>query len=323
MTGTSNAIRPAPPPSKWVPGVSAGQPVRESAAQILRVRLQAVWYWLPLAAEKSDEDPEYVHQLRISSRRAVEAVRLFSNLVERAGCRDFRERLRQIRRAADAARNWDVLAARFIGHPGILDAIRREVRKQRAEAQVAVVSVDREMPCRAFEQQIEELAEAVRKQTRKKALRTLGEQAPQYLNKAWRRFFRAAVANLSDDDRLHELRIEAKKLRYTMEPLSPAFEPAFREGLYPQITFLQDFLGRINDHAMARALLTEWHSRTRVAAEKAFLTGMLAAEERAHDDLRQTFLAYWTRDNIAALSKQFRKYCRRGRPPRGKTASKS
>ena len=61
------------PGGKWVEGVSPKQPLHEAAYRILESRLSAVWHWLPLAAEKSDEDVEYVHQLRVSTRRAVEA----------------------------------------------------------------------------------------------------------------------------------------------------------------------------------------------------------------------------------------------------------
>jgi CHAD domain-containing protein len=59
---------------KWIKGISRGQPLHKAAHRILESRLSAVSHWLPLAAEKSDEDVEYVHQLRVSSRRAVEAV---------------------------------------------------------------------------------------------------------------------------------------------------------------------------------------------------------------------------------------------------------
>jgi CHAD domain-containing protein len=313
MTHILDAQRPAPLPSKWISGVSAEQPVREAAARILDVRLRSVWCWLPLAAEKSGEDVEYVHQLRIASRRAVEAARMFSHLVEREKLADCREALRRIRRAADGARNWDVLIARLGGSESIADSIREELRRRRADVQGPIAAICQEMQDTAFERRIEELVAAIEGQTRKKALHSLGRQAPRYLKKSLRRFFRAAVADLSNDDNLHELRILAKKLRYTMEPLAPAFEPAFRERLYPQVTFLQDFLGRINDHAMAGSLFGEWHGQTEVAVEKAFLAGMLAAEKRACNDLRQTFLAFWTPDTIAHLGHQFRDYCLSGK----------
>ena len=102
-----------PTDNKWFTGISPDQPVCEVAGRVLDARLKAVCRCLPLAAEKSDEDVEHVHQLRISVRRAVEGVRVFSGLIEEAEANALRDRLRRIRLTADDARNWDVMAERF------------------------------------------------------------------------------------------------------------------------------------------------------------------------------------------------------------------
>ena len=52
--------------SKWGKGLSPDQPTSEVARTVLDARLKTVWHWLPLAAEKSEEDVEYVHQLRVA-----------------------------------------------------------------------------------------------------------------------------------------------------------------------------------------------------------------------------------------------------------------
>jgi hypothetical protein len=58
---------------KWVPIVAPEEGVREVASGTLAARLATVQHYLPLAAEKSDEDVEYVHQLRVWTRRAAAA----------------------------------------------------------------------------------------------------------------------------------------------------------------------------------------------------------------------------------------------------------
>ena len=63
--------------SNWIEAISPHQSVCKVASRVLNTRLMAVCRWLPLAAENSDEDIEYVHQLRLSVRRAVEAARIF------------------------------------------------------------------------------------------------------------------------------------------------------------------------------------------------------------------------------------------------------
>jgi CHAD domain-containing protein len=104
---------PAPADGKWIRGVSAAQSVSEAASHVLATRLAAVHHWLPLAAMRSEEDAEHVHGLRIAVRRAVEALRVFAGLIDKKQRAELCERLRRIRRAADSARNWDVMIERF------------------------------------------------------------------------------------------------------------------------------------------------------------------------------------------------------------------
>ena len=139
-----------PTDSKWIAGISPDQPVCEVAGRVLDARLKAVCQSLPLAAEKSDEDVEHVHQLRISVRRAVEAVRVFSGLMEEAEVDALRDRLRRIRLAADEARNWDVMAERF-SHGGDIPAqIVERIKARRREVQGPIVAVYQEITADAW-----------------------------------------------------------------------------------------------------------------------------------------------------------------------------
>src|SRR5262249_41087486 len=63
------------------------------------------------AAYHADEDVEHVHQLRVASRRADAALKLFRAYLPRGTYRKARARLRAIRRAAGDARDWDVFHA--------------------------------------------------------------------------------------------------------------------------------------------------------------------------------------------------------------------
>ena len=136
----------------------------------------------------------------------------------------------------------------------------------------------------------------------------LDEQAPQYLAPVVKKFFKAATSDLTTDDSLHGLRIRTKKLRYTMEIVAVAFDSSFRKKLYLQVTLFQDLLGTVNDHATAKTLFGNWLSKSEDAQQKAFLEGLLLAEERAAEDLRAAFLATWTPKVVSGLKRQFRPY---------------
>ena len=65
---------------KWVPA-APGDPVAAIAYDSLRDRLRAVRGYLKLAAKHHEDDPEYVHQLRICCRRSQAAVQLYRDLM--------------------------------------------------------------------------------------------------------------------------------------------------------------------------------------------------------------------------------------------------
>ena len=98
---------------KWITGLTPEMPADEAARVVLAVRLSAVRHHLLLASERAAEDVEHVHQLRVATRRAGAAVWIFRDLMVRKVLRDCKRTLRAVRRAAGAARDWDVFLARL------------------------------------------------------------------------------------------------------------------------------------------------------------------------------------------------------------------
>jgi CHAD domain-containing protein len=230
-------------------------------------------------------------------------------MIDDAEMAPLRDHLRRIRLAADEARNWDVMAERF-SHGGDLPTrILEQIQARRREAQGPVVVAYQEIVADGFEAKTEELVREVESHRHGKGKRRFGRQAPAFLAPVVTKFFKAAEADLSDDESLHALRIRTKKLRYTMEIVAVAFDPAFRKRLYPQVTLFQDLLGTVNDHATAKTLFQDWRSKSEDAQQKAFLEGLLLAEERATGDLRAAFRAIWTPKIVSGLKRQFRAYC--------------
>ncbi len=299
--------------SKWIEGISPDQPLHMAAHRILEVRLKPIEHWLPLAAKRSDEQIEYVHQLRVSSRRAMAAVCVFSNMIPKKVGRALRGELRQLRLAADGARNLDVLGSQLArsietSDGGYRAKFLEEIRQRRREAQPAIVAVYREFCERKLGEMIDRLLDAVRDHRRGKGKRPFGRQAPRYLKRPLDKFFKAAEADLSADQSLHRLRIRGKKLRYTMEILAVNFAPEFRKNLYPQFVRFQDVMGAVNDHRTAIALFGDWLAKPRGVQRQAFLQGLLFAEERAHRDAKRAALVIWTPDTVARLRRQFKKH---------------
>src|SRR5687767_3640798 len=96
---------------KWISGLSEDMPAEEAARLALHLRVKAVIDLLPRALAGPQDDPEPVHQLRVSTRRAAAALRSFADLLPGKYHKGLARQLRRIRRAAGEARDWDVFRA--------------------------------------------------------------------------------------------------------------------------------------------------------------------------------------------------------------------
>src|SRR5688572_19999557 len=104
----------APGPSgKWIDAIDADGSVCDAARRSLEARLMPVFHNLPLAAYHAQQDSEHVHRLRVSTRRAMAALKLYRDYLPRKRVRWVKKELKQIRRTAGEARDLDVLAERL------------------------------------------------------------------------------------------------------------------------------------------------------------------------------------------------------------------
>ena len=297
-----------PADNNWIEGISPNQSVCKVAGRVLDTRLIAVRRWLPLAAENSGEDIEYVHQLRLSVRRAVEAARVFSGLIEGAEYDGLREKLRRIRLAADDARNWDVLCGR-LSHGGYVPAkLLEQIKVGRRKVQEPIQTAYQEFRTKACSEKFEKLVQNVESHGYGEGRRRFMRQARKYLRPVVKKFLKAAESNLTTDKSLHSLRIRTKKLGYTMEIVAVAFAPDFRKKLYPRVTLFQNLLGTMNDHASEKSMFRDLLSKSGSLEQTAFLEGLLLAEERASEDMKAGFLTLWTPKVVSSLKRQFRVY---------------
>ena len=129
-------------PEKWIEATAGNRP-SEVALLTLQNRLGAVLHCLPLAAKKHKKNVEHVHQLRIWTRRATAALYLYDKQMPRRRFSWMKKQLKRVRRAANAARNCDVLIERLRDNHSQRGAKRwlEAIRAERADAQQAIVAV--------------------------------------------------------------------------------------------------------------------------------------------------------------------------------------
>jgi CHAD domain-containing protein len=296
---------------KWMKSASPDDCVAEVAARCLTLRLKRVRRFLPLAATKAEEDVEHVHQLRVWTRRAGAAMQLFEQFLPRQRGKRLAEQLKRIRKTAGDARDLDVLLARLSGSASQAEELAplvADVQRRRAAAQPPIAELHEELSA----------GKRLRRRSRKfvARVRWRGEgsgEEPRYgpwsdlqLRDVLEPFFEAAAVNSADLDALHKFRIAGKKLRYTMELLAGAYPRSFRKELYGEIVALQEKLGAINDHRVARARYFAWADEEGIDPAYAdLLRRMAQSEERCLEETRCEFSAWWSDQRTSELRQRF------------------
>jgi CHAD domain-containing protein len=248
-----------------------------------------------------------VHRLRVSTRRAGAALKLYRDWLPTKRVRWIKKRLKKIRRAAGEARDLDVLAERIARDYGErAAAVEPLVAQERDSVQADIVRITERS--RRDDRLVRKTARLIKSVRPPEDFQiaaetpTFREWGAQQLDHVAGQFLDAAPEATADMAALHQFRIRAKSLRYAMELLAGAFGPELRAEHYPVVEELQERLGRINDHVAARDRFRKWAADEKYAAQKSVLCD-LAEDELAllADELRE-FRQWWTPSMAEQLS---------------------
>jgi CHAD domain-containing protein len=264
---------------KWIPGLTSDTPVVEAARKVLSVRLDVVRNYLPLAAWHSEDDVEYVHHLRVATRRTGAALKLFRDCLPEKRAKEAKKRLKRIRRAAGEARDWDVFVKnlaqwatkRPAGERRGLDFLEGVAYERRAGVQPGLVESAEER----FDPNT--VLAALGEPDDFNAPRQLGRLAEIDVNDLLGQLDKEIARESNDYAHLHRVRILGKRVRYAMEVFADCFAPAFREDLYPAVEQMQEILGEANDSHVAAERLGELRDSlraTRAADWKRYGSGI-------------------------------------------------
>lgn len=240
---------------------------RKAARLAVKTPLKAVELLLPAAAMHWQDHVEYVHQLRVSTRRATAALDVFASCFKD----DIRDRarraLRRIRRAAGDARDCDVHLALFRNlreeagaemHPAI-DHIIDVLELRRIEAQDAIAKVAARYPAIRVRELRRELQASVIAPGKLRRLgrdggkgpwvkvRELSDMAAAVVPPAAFAVRQEAEVQPWDEARLHEVRIAIKRLRYACELFYGSMTEERQVAVKGEIIPLVDRLGAMND----------------------------------------------------------------------------
>jgi CHAD domain-containing protein len=241
-----------------VPDKSAGAGLQVMLAASLR-NLRGAGH------HRESERPESVHRFRVGLRRLRSLISAFRSMLPDAERRALGARLAALGRRYSRVREWDVflsgtlrpMAAALADEPALreLEACAREAR-QRALPD----AVD-------FRTEIAEIVAAVdaaawlhrpRSEFIDEWHKDLKVFAGELLTKHHRRLRkRLKKVDLGSQESFHELRIEAKKIRYPIEMFEDLFDKEGVSDYLDRLIAVQDALGQLNDALVARSLIAE------------------------------------------------------------------
>jgi CHAD domain-containing protein len=271
---------------------------REDLLRYLRRQQRRLARGLEIAL--SAGEVEAIHDLRVASRRANEAVKLAQDWVGKSTSRQTGARLRDLRRSFREVRDLDVLL-RSLSAPDMapkmstrdLAKLEGLVTSSRQRAWRDAVKEVESANLRNAVDQVQELR------------RAFGRAAPgrdgllhRMLLKRWRRGVRNLLASPPTHDaaELHPLRVQLKKVRYCTE-LCESISGSPRSDLITVFTAMQDRLGAWNDHMQAVERLARLAGDAETAAREpawsAAVLNFAASRAQAADILRGEIVAEW------------------------------
>jgi CHAD domain-containing protein len=244
--------------------ISAGASTDVAAARraALREALEQVVANVPGAL--AGRDPEYLHQLRVGTRRLRAALHAFRGTMRESDARALRRALRRLAAVAGPVRDLDVAA------PQLPAELRAPAGRRRRAAHAALRRVlgawqpwllprGRAAPRRP----LPDFAREVLERLDRKALR------------------RGGRIDWARPGKRHALRVRLRRLRYACEFFQGAFAPGAAERLIDSLKALQDLLGELNDYVVRRRIAREMGGRRApVGARERVLLAQLPAAWR-------------------------------------------
>ncbi len=306
--------------------------IRELAMAVIRRNLVELLRREP--GTRLGDDVEELHDMRVAARRLRAALSLFSPYL-RPEFDEMREDLRWVAAALGQVRDLDVQLAEILSwkeqlDPHDSDALEpliSELNRRRDAARgsmLAVLDADR------YEKFIAEFSGLLTVPVELDESGRAVNIAPGLVLGRYRRFRRRAdrLRESSADADFHMLRIDGKRLRYTLEFVSPLYSKIVRQ-IIAQLVEVQDLLGRHQDSIVAIDHLREIAADPSVGLPPLTVFAMGRVAERygfSANDARDLFPKAYKRmtgKQLDRLERELRRRARRRPVKKAKSSVKA
>lgn len=289
------------------PALDPDAPAIDSCRRILSDNLKLIRENLP--GTQSDVDTEFLHDLRVALRRTRSLLQLIPNVFTDEAIGRHCDTLKSLANATNAVRDLDVYilqrgtyramipASLRRGLDRVFDELAAARKTHFKEMKRYLKSANTQLALDNWQAFLEEKTPAV--SGAMAHVQTLA-LARMLLAKRFRKILRmgSAITPESPDKKLHNLRLEVKKMRYLLEFFGSLFEgPEIRRFL-KGFRSLQTVLGDFNDYAVQEAMIrreleaaeaSQRPSAIRCAALGALVSGLERKRRRTRSRFNRAF----------------------------------
>jgi CHAD domain-containing protein len=285
------------------PGLRADDPWAEAGRKVLRFHLAKMLARVPGVI--AGEDAEEVHAMRVAARRMRAAWRVFGDGFEREARRRYRNELRDIGARLGDVRDLDVLIENLVAYGEQRSARQRAglqplLAAWRAQREAGRVDLVAALGSESFAQFIGDYE--LFAETPGHAALAVPAHAPGLVRNRmpatiWSAYqavwaFDSDIGT-ADLATLHELRIAAKWLRYTLEFVREPLEPQTTALILPVVA-LQDHLGDQHDQHVAGLIAREFATSSTLADGQAKAIARFVGDlDRGVERLGRSFGSTW------------------------------
>jgi CHAD domain-containing protein len=188
-----------------------------------------------------------IHDLRVAVRRFQQALGIFKSHFQAREVKKIRRRLKDLMDLSSDVRDWDISAKILTksGLPGV-PPLKAKIAARRKESLGQFVATLRRWTARNTSSKWRAVFSAGTNGADQDAAGRLPKLAKRFLQDG-----DDAAQKKASAEELHQYRIEAKKLRYTLELFQPVYGAAAKEWL-DRLRQVQSLLGDIHDYHMVR-----------------------------------------------------------------------
>jgi CHAD domain-containing protein len=308
------------PPKKKAPGVLPNDPMSEAGRKVLRFHFERMLEHEP--GTRLGEDIEELHDMRVATRRMRSAFRVFSSYFDPNVLQPFLKGLRRTGCALGGVRDLDVFmekAQRYLdGLPeeeqSSLDPLLANWQEQREEARAQMLEY---LDGKKYQQFVRDFGEflltegagALAVPADEPLPHRVCQLVPSLIYDRYRvvRGYETVIEG-APIETLHALRIDSKRLRYSLEFFREVLGPE-AEDVIKEVVAVQDHLGDLHDADVACSLLVAFLDKWAKAEQRerinvSGVTRYLVAKQNDLRELIESFPEVWQNFNRPEVRRQ-------------------